>query len=94
MVISDEIYAELTYGGLHHVSIAEIDGKVTYDDEFSYLEDKNKDKTPLYQYIITIFIFSLVSILCSCSVLFRRIFVSYLFLDSDYSFYFCGRINK
>ena len=25
-VISDEIYAELTYGGLHHVSIAEIDG--------------------------------------------------------------------
>lgn len=26
MVISDEIYAELTYGGLHHVSIAEIDG--------------------------------------------------------------------
>ena len=26
MVISDEIYAELTYGGRHHVSIAEIDG--------------------------------------------------------------------
>ena len=25
-VISDEIYAELTYGGKHHVSIAEIDG--------------------------------------------------------------------
>lgn len=25
-VISDEIYAELTYGGLHHVSIAEIEG--------------------------------------------------------------------
>ncbi len=26
MVISDEIYAELTYGGLHHVSIANIPG--------------------------------------------------------------------
>ena len=25
-VVSDEIYAELTYGGLHHVSIAEIEG--------------------------------------------------------------------
>lgn len=26
MILSDEIYAELTYGGRHHVSIASIDG--------------------------------------------------------------------
>lgn len=51
----------------------------------------NEDKTPLYQYIITVIAFSLVRILCSCLVLFRCIFVSYLFLDSDNSFYLCGR---
>lgn len=54
----------------------------------------NEDKTPLYQCIIAVIAFSLVSILCSCSALFWRIFVSYLFLNSDYSFYLCARTNE
>lgn len=49
---------------------------------------------PLYQYIITVINFPLVRILCSCLVLFRCIFVSYLFLDSDNSFYLCGGKNE
>ena len=66
--------------------------KVRFENENK--SQSNEDKTPLYQYIITVIVFSLACNLCSCLVLFRSIFVSCLFLDSDYSFYLCGRKNE
>lgn len=66
--------------------------KVRFENENK--NQSNENKMSLYQHVVTDLAFSLNCILCSCSVLFRCIFVSYLFLDSDYSFYFCGKKNE
>ncbi len=44
--------------------------------------------------IYNTFVFSVVFDACNRFDLFRCIFVSYLFLDIDYSFYLCGRMDE